>query len=206
MKQILPDMFIIAFAAAVIITGTAYTGASAGEKLSQPHFLLCLNAGEPAIAPEKNPPGDIPDNQVFVKYSAPAYELDTPEGWPRAVSGDNVVFKYRFDGLSVTLTGAAAAPTVASIRQHQAEALKKSGPAVRINRIDGVTISKTPVIRMVYESNSEPDPVVNKRVRLENTAYFYYQNGKLAELVMWAPLGADNVDQWRRISRSFRWR
>ena len=37
-------------------------------------------------APEVNPPGDIPDNQVFVAYVAPdgAYKLKVPEGWARS--------------------------------------------------------------------------------------------------------------------------
>jgi hypothetical protein len=28
-------------------------------------------AQETAVAPEKNPPGDIPDNQVFITYKSP---------------------------------------------------------------------------------------------------------------------------------------
>ena len=188
-------------------TGAVYAGASSGKKSAAPkQILLCSSAAESAVVPEKNPPGDIPDSQVFVKYTSSAYELDTPEGWARSVSGANVTFKYRFDGLSVTLTDAAGAPAIESIRKNQAKALMKTGRAVHIKRIDTITLSKSPVVRMVYESNSEPDPVVNKQMRLENTAYFYYRNGKLAELTLWAPLGADNVDQWRRISRSFKWR
>ena len=33
----------------------------------------------------------------------------------------------------------------------------------------------------------------------------FYKNGKLAVLTLWAPLGADNVDQWQRMSQSFKW-
>ena len=49
------------------------------------------------------------------------------------------------------------------------------------------------------------DPVTNKRVRLENVAYFFYRNGKEVTLTVWAPQGADNVDQWNRMANSFRW-
>ncbi len=207
MKQKISWCIIAALTFTAALTGTVYANTSSAKKSAAPeHILLCSSAAEPAVAPEKNPPGDIPDSQVFVKYASSAYELDTPEGWARTVNGASVTFIYRFDGLSVTLTDAAGMPTIESIRKNQAEALMKTGRAVHIKRIDAVTLSKSPVIRMVYESNSKPDPVVNKQVRLENTAYFYYRNGKLAELTLWAPLGADNVDQWRRISRSFKWR
>jgi hypothetical protein len=47
--------------------------------------------------------------------------------------------------------------------------------------------------------------VTNKRVRLENIAYIFYKNGKEATLTVWAPQGADNVDQWNRMANSFRW-
>ena len=41
--------------------------------------------GETPVAPEKNPPGDIPDTQVFVEYRSAGggYQLEVPEGWAR---------------------------------------------------------------------------------------------------------------------------
>jgi len=68
-----------------------------------------------------------------------------------------------------------------------------------------VQLHGKPAVLMVYTSNSDPDPVTGKQVRLENNAYLFFKNGKLATLRLWAPLGADNVDQWKLISRSFRW-
>jgi hypothetical protein len=165
-------------------------------------------AAEKPLAPEKNPPGDIPDNQVFVKYASSqgGYVIEFPEGWARTTTGSNVIFTDKFDGLSVTITNAAGPPNAESLRKNQAELLKKTGRAVRIQAIQNIKLSNGPALLMVYRSNSEPDPVVNKQVRLENSSYFYYRNGKLAELRLWAPLGADNVDQWNRVSNSFRWR
>ena len=31
------------------------------------------------------------------------------------------------------------------------------------------------------------------------------KSGKMAILILWAPIGADNADQWKLISESFRW-
>jgi hypothetical protein len=165
-------------------------------------------ADEKPVAPEKNPPGDIPDSQVFVNYTSiqGGYDIEAPEGWARVTKGMDVTFIEKLDGLSVTVTNAAGRSDVQSIRKNQAELLKKTGRAVRIKQIRDIKLSNGPAVLMVYESNSEPDPVVNKQVRLENSSYFFYRNGKLAELRLWAPLGADNVDQWNRISNSFRWR
>jgi hypothetical protein len=55
-----------------------------------PAHLLAQTANQPLpvrehpIAPEKNPPGDIPDNQVFVEYRSPlGFAIKVPEGWAR---------------------------------------------------------------------------------------------------------------------------
>jgi hypothetical protein len=196
----------------VLVTGfcgyDTHNGSSVKKSFAPVLLQTDAIVAEKPVAPEKNPPGDIPDSQVFVKYASSqgGYEMEFPEGWARTTRGSNVIFTDKFDGLSVTVTNAAGPPNVESIRKNQAELLKKTGRAVRIKGIKDIRLSNGPALLMVYQSNSEPDPVVNKQVRLENSSYFYYKNGKLAELRLWAPLGADNVDQWDRISNSFRWR
>ncbi|MFN2197075.1 MAG: hypothetical protein ACK2UW_13235 [Anaerolineales bacterium] len=165
-------------------------------------------AVEAPLPPEKNPPGDIPDSQVFITYASASggYGLKVPEGWARSVQGANVRFTRYFDGLSVAVTKASQPPTVETVRSTQAEHLKKTGRAVTLASIRTIRISHRPVVLMTYRSNSAPNPVTNKRVRLENAIYFYYRSGKLAALRLWEPLGADNVDQWKLISHSFKWR
>jgi hypothetical protein len=196
----------------ILVTGFCGYDTSSRTSVKKSFATVLLQAdaiaAEKPVAPEKNPPGDIPDSQVFVKYASSqgGYEIEVPEGWARTTTGSNVIFTDKFDGLSVTVTNAAGPPNVESLRKNQARLLKKTGRAVRIKGIKDIRLSNGPALHMVYRSNSEPDPVVNKQVCLENSSYFYYKNGKLAELRLWAPLGADNVDQWNRISNSFRWR
>jgi hypothetical protein len=167
-----------------------------------------LESVEKPVAPEKNPPGDIPDSQVFVKYTSlrGGYELDVPEGWARRTRGGDVIFASKLDGLSVTITDEGKMPDAQSVRKNQVKQLEKTGRAVVIKSIKDIKFKSGPAVRVAYESNSEPNPVTNKQVRLENNIYVYYRNGKMAELRLWAPVGADNVDQWNRISHSFRWR
>ncbi len=45
-----------------------------------------VTSTESAVAPEINPPGDIPDSQAFVRFTSPAggYSLEVPEGWARS--------------------------------------------------------------------------------------------------------------------------
>jgi hypothetical protein len=73
-----------------------------------------------------------------------------------------------------------------------------------VNNVQDVQLPAGPAVLVDYASNSDPDPVTGKQVRLENNAYYFYQNGKLATLVLWAPQGADNVDQWQQMAQSFR--
>ena len=163
---------------------------------------------EQPVAPEKNPPGDIPDSQVFIRYASQqgGYELDVPEGWARRTKGENVIFTSKLDGLSAKIADTGKIPDVKSVGKDQAEQLKRTKRAVIIRKIKSVKLKGGKAVCIVYESNSEPDSVTGKQVRLENETYFYCRNNRVAELRLWAPLGADNVDQWVRVSNSFRWR
>ncbi len=198
----------------VILVGAVFTGCSKKNTSAENRASSSQNMhadtqrAEKPVAPEKNPPGDIPDNQAFVTYisAAGGYELEVPEGWARKTNGMNVVFTEKLDGLSTVLTNSSQTPGVESIRADQAEKLKKTGRAVTIKKIKDVKLASGPAVLMVYESNSEPDPVTAKQMRLENDTFFFFKKGRIAELRLWAPLGADNVDQWKRISNSFRWR
>jgi hypothetical protein len=167
-----------------------------------------IQASDSAIAPEVNPPGDIPDTQTFVKYSSASvgYQLDVPEGWARAGNGTAVTFVDKFDGVKVSVSSATSAPTATTARANEAKQIESQGHAVTIDGVTDVTLPSGKAVRIRYTSNSEANAVTNKRVRLENETYMYYRNGKIAALTLYAPKGADNVDQWVRMSRSFRWR
>lgn len=164
---------------------------------------------ETAVAPEVNPPGDIPDSQQFVSYSnsAGGYKLDIPEGWARTENGGSASFVSKFDGVKVDIAPSAppAAPTATSVRANEAKAIQTSGKAVTITNVSDVSLPGGKAVVVKYTSNSETNPVTNKQVRLENETYVFSKNGKEAMLTVWAPQGADNVDQWQRMAKSFRW-
>lgn len=151
--------------------------------------------------------GDIPDTQAFVIYSSAAggYTLEVPEGWARTATATDVSFIDKFDGVQVTVTAATSAPTVDSVRTQQAAALQNNGHAVQDVQIKSVQLKNASAILITFTSNSDPNAVTGKQIRQLNNQYLFFKNGKLATLTLWAPLGADNVDQWARMSNSFRW-
>jgi hypothetical protein len=162
---------------------------------------------ESAVAPEVSPVGDIPDTQAFVKYrnAAGGYELDVPEGWARTENGPDVTFVNKIDGVKVTVAPASTAPTAASVQANELKQIQAAGRAVTVASVSEITLPGGKAILIKYNSNSEPNAVTNKQVRLDNEAYVFYKNGKEATLTLWAPQGADNVDQWQRMAKSFRW-
>lgn len=166
------------------------------------------NLSEKPVAPEKNPPGDIPDSQVFIKYTSETgkYELQVPEGWARTESGTDVKYVDKLDGIQVKISTVNDAFTIENIKKNQTAAIVKAGRAVKIKGTKEIKLSGGKAVLVKYDSNSEPDPVTNKQIRLENESIFLNNSGKLVEIVLWAPLGADNADQWNLISNSFRWR
>ncbi len=163
---------------------------------------------ENSLSPETNPVGDIPDTQVFVSYTdlSSVYSLDVPEGWARTNNGSDVRFVDKFDGLSVSLTLAAPTPTMDSIRQNEIANLTNTGRAFQVGQITELDLPGGHAVKISATVNSEPDSVTGKQVRLEEDIYIFFHNGTEAIIQLWAPQGADNVDQWKRISESFQWK
>jgi hypothetical protein len=195
----------MALAISVLLLVSFFSGCTRSAPTAS-HQVSAVQTEKP-IAPEKNPPGDIPDTQVFITYRSTdgQYQLDVPEGWARSTQGADVSFIDKLDGVKVTIIQASAAPTAASVRSNEVAALQKSGRAVQVGKVQGVQLSSGAAVLVSYSSNSDPDPVTGKQVRLESNMYLFFKSGRLAALTLWAPLGADNVDQWQRISQSFRW-
>ena len=160
---------------------------------------------QPAL-PETNPPGDIPDTQAFVTYRSPkGFHLDVPEGWARSSTKQGTHFADKYGSVDVQASTAKNAPTVSSVQQTQVAALMASNRAVQVSQVQAVQLPSGQAVRIDYASNSAPNPVTNKQIRLENAEYLYYQSGELVTVTFSAPYGADNVDQWRYMSESFGW-
>jgi hypothetical protein len=159
-------------------------------------------AGETPMKAEKNPPGDIPDDQVFIVYASPlGFALKVPEGWARTDRADGVVFADKYGKIEVAVTaGDLPAPKTA------ADAVKASLRAVDIKKAETADRPAGKAAYVAFDSNSEPNAVTNKQIRLENDRYLFAKGGKVASVTFSAPKGADNADQWLMMSKSFQWR
>jgi len=163
-------------------------------------------AGETAVAPEKNPPGDIPDSQVFVQYKSPLhFSIKVPEGWSRVERADGARFSDKYNIIDLAVSKADQAPNAIIAKTRQAAELQKGGHAVEIKLVKDVKLKSGPAVLISYTSNSDLNPVTNKQIRIEHDRYLMFKNGTLVSLDLSAPFGADNVDQWRLMSNSFQW-
>ncbi|MFI6599301.1 hypothetical protein ACIBHX_23870 [Nonomuraea sp. NPDC050536] len=185
------------------ILGLGIVGLLAGCAGSPPpattHAQTVVQATTPDPQPtESNPPGDIPDNTVFVAYRHPGqpYQLKVPEGWARTDLPTGASFTDKLNTVRVEAAQAAAAPTEASVKTQVKGEIRKVG---MVSRQGGKAI------RVVYRADSQPDPVTGKVVRDEIERYVFYRNGHEVVLTLSGPVGADNVDPWRTVSDSFRW-
>jgi hypothetical protein len=159
------------------------------------------------IAPEKNPPGDIPDDQVFIDYRSPlGFSIKVPEGWARREAAAGVTFNDKYNAIEVTVEARAEPVTANSVKNEQlAELRKNDKAAVQGTGIKPEKLPSGTAIVVNYSSNSDPNPVTNKAIRLENARYYFWKDRKLATLILSSPYGADNADQWQLMAKSFRW-
>src|SRR5579863_3291608 len=168
-------------------------------------FPLGAFAQEKAIAPEKNPPGDIPDSQVFVVFhSRLGVSLKVPEGWARKEAAGGFSFADKYGEIAVS-TRPGPPPTAASVRAADAPDMEKTGRAIKISTIVGVNLPVGPAVRVDYTENSEANAVTGKQIRLESARFFIGHGGDVATVTFSAPAGADNADQWKLMIDSFRW-
>ena len=187
-------------------SNTQSAGSPTPAQMSQATTAPVATSTERPLPAESNPPGDIPDSQAFVTYANADYSIDSPEGWARSVRGPNVKFVDKFDGMSVTIAEAPARSHAPDATRAAIDALQRGAHAGRDFQISPTKLPGGPAVVVTFTSNSDPDPVTGKRVRLENRAIIFERPPKTATILLWAPLGADNVDQWNRLGASFRWR
>jgi hypothetical protein len=155
-----------------------------------------------------NPVGDIPDNQVYIPYTAPdgSFTVDVPEGWARTDSTDTVSFTDKLNTVSVQELTARPAPTPASVTAGELAAAVSGARNGSPGPAETVSLQAGNAVHATYSADAAPDPVTGRTVRDDVELYVFWQNGTEALLTLSGPHGADNVDPWKRISTSFAWR
>ena len=163
--------------AALVLTGcggkkTATPATSASPTTSAATSTAATGTTTPsasALQAEANAAatGDIPDNQVFIRFrdAHAAYSMKYPEGWAQQGTGARV----------------------------------RSGP-------QPLTIAGARAFKVVYTTASAPNAVTGKRVTLQVDRYYLSHAGKEAIVDLGTPVGVDNVDAYRLMIESYRWR
>ena len=155
---------------------------------------------------ESNPPGDIPDNLAFVRYTngAGGYSFTHPEGWARTGSGTRVRFTDKLNGVTVQSLAATGAPTPSSATADDVPRLQGSVPAFQLRSVSAVRLPAGRGVHIVFRRNSAPDSVTGKVYRDEVEEYDVFGKGRLVRMDLYGPVGADNVDAYRTMSQSLR--
>lgn len=145
--------------------------------------------------------GDIPDNQVFIRFRGVSYSMKYPEGWAQQGSGAHVTFRDKNNIVRVVVTPGSP-PTAASVRadlRRLVGAQLQGGP-------QPLTIAGAHAWKVAYATASAPNAVTGKRVTLRVDRYYLSHAGKEAIVDLGTPVGVDNVDAYRLMIESFRWR
>jgi len=150
--------------------------------------------------------GDIPDNQVFLtlRNGKAGYSIKYPEGWAQSGSGNTITFRDKNNVVRVVVSNGPP-PTLSDVQGRLAalRGARMTSPPTK------TTVSGRPAIHLVYETQSAPNAVTGKAVTLGVDRYYLWNGHKVAIVDLGtpvAPVKVDNVDAYRLISQSFRWR
>jgi asparagine N-glycosylation enzyme membrane subunit Stt3 len=147
--------------------------------------------------------GDIPDNQVFLVFhnGKAGYAMKYPEGWAQQGNANQVVFRDK-NNIVRAIVSTGNLPTIAAVKQDLA-----AQPSLKITQQPtSMQISGAHAVKVVYRTRSAPNAVTGKRVELTVDRYYLAHGGKNAVVDLGTPVGVDNVDAYRLMIESFRWR
>jgi hypothetical protein len=189
----------LAAGAVVLALGVAACGSSSSGGSS-------TKAANPAVA-DSAPPGDIPDNQAYVRFTPPGggFTVKVPEGWSQRSAGGAVVFSDKLNAIRIESRKASAALTVASARRGEVARLSQAVKGFQPGKVSMVTRKAGTAVRMTYLATAAANAVTGKAGTDAVERYVFFHNGRDVVLTLSGPKGADNVDPWRLVTDSVRW-
>ena len=102
------------------------------------HLLIVaavLGGGAASALADTSPPGDIPDNQAFVRFSGRGYSLKTPEGWDWTARGSVVTFADKFNAVRVEVLASPTPPTTATVKRRDAAKLAATAKGFQLRSV-----------------------------------------------------------------------
>jgi hypothetical protein len=151
------------------------------------------------------PGGDIPDTAVYLRYTGRGLSIEYVEGWLQTTTMHGILFNDKDSAVAVELKPRLRESLSAYVQRVDLPRLAhtagfKRGPLSR-DSIGGYNS-----VRLSYRGRSEPDQVTGKTVALQIDRYYVNGPHALALITLSTPLGVDNIDAFRRIAHSFRFR
>jgi hypothetical protein len=137
---------------------------------------------------------------LLFRNDAAGYSMKYPEGWAQQGAGRSVTFRDKNNIVRVLIRPGAASAAAAS------NELRTLKGATVIQQPQTMTVAGAPAIKAVYTTVSAANPVTGKRVTLTVDRYYLGHAGKEAVVDLGTPVGVDNVDAYRLMIESLRWR
>ena len=144
---------------------------------------------------------------LVLKNAHSGYSMKYPEGWTIQGSGSDKLTISDKNNLVRVVIARGLAPSPRSVAA-ELTALKKSNPTLTFTapRTFALPASST-AVKAVYTTQSAPDPVTGKRVKLIVDRYVLQGPGRRVAIVdLGTPVGVDNVDAYRMMIKSFSWK
>ncbi|MFF1819687.1 hypothetical protein ACFVWG_20470 [Kribbella sp. NPDC058245] len=158
------------------------------------------------VATESNPPGDIPDNQAFVAFQGAGFSVKVPEGWARSTAGKVTSFTDKLNRIEIAPASSATAATPQTVTSQVVPQLQRSVPKFSLGKVSQVDRAAGAAVLLTYQGDSSADPVTGKVVRDAFERYAFHHGGLELVLTLSGPTNADNVDPWKIVSDSVRWK
>lgn len=189
---------------------TATPPRSSGPTRTPSHAAHTRSSSSPSAphATEFNPPGDIPDNAVYVDQVAPGSRVHftVPEGWAKSSHQGLTTFSDKYNSISIQVVPMKRPPTVATARRQEVPRLRHSVPKFTLTSIGRATTKHGVAVHVVYQLDSGANAVTGKVVRDTAERFDFWHAGQEAVLTLTGPQNADNVDPWRIVSDSLHWK
>jgi hypothetical protein len=179
--------------------------AAAARSLSLLTLVALTLGAVPGARAETPPPGDIPDNQAFVTFQGHGFALKVPEGWSRSARAGTTSFVDKYNGIAVTISRRAVAPTVSAVTRSELVQLKAMTRGFANPTIAAVSRPAGTGVLIRYQASSAPSSVTGRRIADDVERYELWRAGRLAIVTLQAPHGSDNVDAWKLVTSSLRW-
>ena len=150
--------------------------------------------------------GDVPDNAVYLPYTDPTlgFSIQYVEGWQVRKAADGVVIADKDSSETVRIVSGVS-DAAAYVSGTDLPALKAMS-GFKLSKQDSVKVGSVSLVHLAYHIPSPPDPVTGKQVPSTVDRYYVPGPSGLAVVTLSTPDGVDNVDAFRQMIESFRWK